>query len=240
MTTVNVQVTRRFRGTKDKSSSTPPYYFPSQAQAGTGITMEQVQAALANRKPLHGFERSVNNALAFDDGTSIFTISGTQFGIWYSGARYYKDTETLAIDVEADVPSIWCIFYDAELTLTADSVWNIFEDIPICVLYWNGEVSEIEDHRHPVFMEFDIAIPKRLPLRIPITATPTPTITNYQTLYASVYGEDPDVRVVCFTEDGVTMYERDQRPFFTYESGGLLDTVYFDLGDVVSGYILIK
>lgn len=240
MTTVNVQVTRKFRGTKDKTASTPVYFFPSKVQSGNGLTMEQLQAALSNRKPLHGFERRVNNVLAFDDGTTTFSISGTQFGIWYSGVQTYKDTETLVINVVSNVPSVWCIFYDRELTLTADSFWDIFEDLPICVLYWNGETGELEDHRHPVYKEFDIATPKRIPLRIPVESTAMPTISNYQAIYAAVYGENPDIRLMCEYEDTGMMYERMQRPFFTYDSLGLLDTIFIDCGDIISGYFLIK
>jgi hypothetical protein len=86
--------------------------------------------------------------------------------------------------------------------------------------------------------------------KVPFTATATPTISTYQVTqvdpedgaktinYASDFGENPLVRCM-ITVDSTHRYQLQQMPQFTFVTG-LIDTVYFDLGDTLTGYILIS
>jgi len=241
MMEINVEITKRNKGVLEKAPTSPIYTYrnPSEKSTSSGITMDQVYAALSNRKPLHGFERILNNILLFDKDAKNFSILGVDFGVWFSGVQYLKNDESITVNIEANIPSIWFVYYDNELILMVDSSWDCFSAIPICIIYWDGSDYEIEDHRHPVFTDFDAVVLKKIPLRIPVINNDTPTIINYQSIYASIYGENPDVRLVIEQEDG-SFHEDAQRPYFTYESNSLLDTVYFDCGYEVNGYILIK
>ena len=85
--------------------------------------------------------------------------------------------------------------------------------------------------------------------KVPFTAQSSPSIINYQddqvdpedsvkTLnYASDFGETPSVRLI--KTDGVLKYHIMQNCFFTFDTG-LIDTIYFDIGEPISGYILIS
>lgn len=86
--------------------------------------------------------------------------------------------------------------------------------------------------------------------KVPFTASSQPTISDYQTdqedpedalktlNYSEDYGEYPQIRLV-ITVDESTRYESQQKPQFTYVDG-LIDTIFFDLGDELTGYILIS
>ena len=73
---------------------------------------------------------------------------------------------------------------------------------------------------------------------IPFTATATPTIPNYQTTYAATYGEYPDVKCIIMN-DANNGYQRQQMPQMTFVDGKL-DSIYFDLGEKLSGYIILS
>jgi hypothetical protein len=66
-----------------------------------------------------------------------------------------------------------------------------------------------------------------------------PTISDYNTLYADIYGQYPNVRcIINITENNRS--QRQQDPQFTYVDGKL-DTVYFDFfGDPQSGYLVLS
>lgn len=242
MTTV-VTVTKRFRGTVDKTAAAslvqPPLV---QGNTGGGVTMDQVNTALVNRKPLHGFERNLNNVIAFDDLTTTFTITGTNFGVWFKGVQYIKNTESKVISVTNGVPSMWFIYYDNEQVLTIEEdIWDIFESIFVAILLWNGSEGTLIDRRHPAYTDWDDSQVLKQPMRIAFTNTQVPTLTSYQTIYQPIFGDDPTISLILENTDRVgERYESMQRPQFTYDSSDLLDTVYFELDGEYSGYILIK
>jgi hypothetical protein len=112
-------------------------------------------------------------------------------------------------------------------------------------------------HLHPLALlnshRFDMAVlwandPNAK--KVPFTASALPTINNYQTdqedpedptktiNYAEDFSEDPQVRCI-ITVDGSIRFQRQQMPFFTYVDD-LIDTIYFDLGEELSGYMLIS
>lgn len=112
-------------------------------------------------------------------------------------------------------------------------------------------------HLHPLALanshRFDMAIlwandPNAK--KVPFTASSLPTIINYQTdqedpedptkiiNYAEDFGENPHVRCI-ITVDELNRVQRLQNPFFTYVDD-LIDTVFFDLGEELTGYMLIS
>ena len=80
------------------------------------------------------------------------------------------------------------------------------------------------------------------PLPVAFDATDTPTITGYSTtnhlIYSDVYGTHPTIKLFVYDENG------DAIEWFTAYvptlSGGLLDTITYNLGEAKSGYILLK
>ena len=72
---------------------------------------------------------------------------------------------------------------------------------------------------------------------VPFTTTATPTITNYNTAYSLKYGQYPDIS--CWQVDGDTKWKLQATAIFT-TVGGLIDTISFDLGFEVSGFIIIR
>jgi hypothetical protein len=86
--------------------------------------------------------------------------------------------------------------------------------------------------------------------KVPFTALLQPIIEDYQveqvdpedaakTLnYAEDFGENPGVRCI-ITVDANTEYQLQQMPQFT-KVDGLIDTIFFDLQEELTGYILIS
>lgn len=80
--------------------------------------------------------------------------------------------------------------------------------------------------------------------KIDFTASALPTISGYQSdqidgfNLAEDYGENPLVRCIIIV-DANTEYQLQQMPQFT-KVGGLIDTIFFDLQEELSGYLLIS
>jgi hypothetical protein len=86
--------------------------------------------------------------------------------------------------------------------------------------------------------------------KVPFSNSSVPSITNYQTTqvdpedgakminFAEDFGENPNVR--CYISvDTATRYQRQVMPQMTYIDG-LIDTIYFELGEPLDGYIIIS
>ena len=69
------------------------------------------------------------------------------------------------------------------------------------------------------------------------TATATPTVTAYNTTWAAIHGQYPHVRCMIIV-DATNEYELQKMPTFT-KVDGLIDTIYFDIGEEMTGYIII-
>lgn len=86
--------------------------------------------------------------------------------------------------------------------------------------------------------------------KVPFTNQATPSIVNYQITqtdpedptktvnFAEDFGENPSVRLV-INYEGTTKYHSMQNCFFTFDAG-LIDSIYFDIGESVTGYISIS
>lgn len=86
--------------------------------------------------------------------------------------------------------------------------------------------------------------------KVPFTANSTPTIANYQddqtdpedptkTInYASDFGENPNVRLI-IEIDANTRYHSMQNSLVTM-AAGLIDSIGFDIGEPINGYISIS
>lgn len=73
---------------------------------------------------------------------------------------------------------------------------------------------------------------------VSFTSTATPTLANYQTNYATKYGEHPVVQLV--TIDGSGNYiQRSEQAYYTM-SGGLINSISWDLPDTETGFIIIR
>jgi hypothetical protein len=73
---------------------------------------------------------------------------------------------------------------------------------------------------------------------IQVTATATPTVSNYQTRLAGIFGEYPKVRLFITDGDG-NRYESMQNPKFIIVDD-LVDSIVYDLGEEITGYILLQ
>lgn len=71
-----------------------------------------------------------------------------------------------------------------------------------------------------------------------VVAQTTPTVSDYDNLFADVFGQYPLVRLIIVI-DANTEYESAQRPQFT-KVDGLIDTIFFDLGVETTGYIILQ
>jgi len=242
---INVTVTRRFRGAKDKTASSPSYMFQNPQALSGGVTMEQVNAAILNKKSLHGFERSSNNVLSFNAGTGVFSITGTQFGIWYMGYQYLKDTETVTLTLESGIPSRWFVFWDNELTLSVNETCDVYESLLVAILIWNGTTGEIVDRRHPAYTDWDDMEAQKVPIIIPFTAVVNPILPidypthTYQDLFVTKYGEYPNLQLI-IEVDANTEYINTVQPI-RHLSDGKLDYIdwYLD-GAEVTGKIKLS
>lgn len=86
--------------------------------------------------------------------------------------------------------------------------------------------------------------------KVSFTASALPIIANYQDdqvdpedpekilNYAEDYGENPHIRCIIIV-DSTHRYQLQQMPQFTYVDG-LIDTIYFELAEELTGYILIS
>jgi hypothetical protein len=76
-------------------------------------------------------------------------------------------------------------------------------------------------------------------LVIPFFDTANPKILDYQTNYASLYGDYPKIKLITYDELGRRVYRSDQA-IINETAEGLIDTIEFDLGGVNdSGLIII-
>jgi hypothetical protein len=73
---------------------------------------------------------------------------------------------------------------------------------------------------------------------IHFTAASGPAITNYQSLYASVHGENPMVALRTIDMDG-NIIDRSEQPKFTLASG-LITTIGWDLPEAETGFIVLN
>lgn len=73
--------------------------------------------------------------------------------------------------------------------------------------------------------------------KIEFTNTNSPSITDYQQNYAIPFGQTPKFILRTYDSEGVE-WERQEVPILNY-TGGLLDSVVWDLSDLYSGYIYI-
>lgn len=76
--------------------------------------------------------------------------------------------------------------------------------------------------------------------RIDFISTNAPSLINYQTLYAWDYGENPKIQLWQINIDG-NIIERSEKPFYTLDINGLIDTITFGvLDEIMTGYIIIS
>ncbi len=73
---------------------------------------------------------------------------------------------------------------------------------------------------------------------ISFTATSTPTISNYQDNYGSTYGEHPIVILKTIDGDGNYIIRNEQAKYTM--SGGLLNSISWDLPDAETGFIILS
>lgn len=80
---------------------------------------------------------------------------------------------------------------------------------------------------------------------IPFTDTATPRIADYQANYAATHDEYPDVKLfyIDLDPDSVTYncrIESMQRPHYTLDENGLIDTIVFMMDGLYTGYIILN
>lgn len=73
---------------------------------------------------------------------------------------------------------------------------------------------------------------------IDFTKDAKPTISDYNTLYAEIFGQYPNVQCIIMI-DAENGYQPQLMPFYTYV-GGLIDTIYFDIGAENTGYLILS
>jgi len=74
---------------------------------------------------------------------------------------------------------------------------------------------------------------------IEFTSSECPTISDYNPLYADIFGQYPNVRCIIKVDEN-SGYQLQQDPQFTYKDG-LIDTVWFDMsGNPSSGCLILS
>ena len=73
---------------------------------------------------------------------------------------------------------------------------------------------------------------------IPFTNQQVPTISNYQAVYAGQYTQNPTVTCWAYDSDG--NYAQRQETARTTMVDGKIDTIFFELPDVMSGNIILS
>lgn len=110
-------------------------------------------------------------------------------------------------------------------TVVNNTLNNIFSELRVTEL-----IRESELRQNQLISKFRKEI---------ITLTDElPIITNYQSLYAAVHGEHPVLWLVV-TIDAENAYISMQNPLFTYVNG-LIDTISYDTGGNVTGFIILN
>jgi len=78
---------------------------------------------------------------------------------------------------------------------------------------------------------------------VAFTANALPTVTDYNTLYAPKHGQYPRIDMIIDNGDGTRYRSQLQPQFTTLTSGGgqddLIDTIFFDIGEELTGWIII-
>lgn len=79
---------------------------------------------------------------------------------------------------------------------------------------------------------------------VQFTASALPTIADYNTDYAPTHGQFPRLELIIDNGDG-TRYSRQQMPQFTTITSGngladLINTIFWDLGEPLTGWIIIN
>lgn len=212
-----------------------------------GITVATVEKMLDRTQKLHGFESATDSVLSFVNGTRTFTITGVDFLVWNLGFVFKMDTESITF---ANTTGRWYIFYDTDnILIASQTAWDLDEDQPIAFVDWLGGVGIVKDQRRTCFDYNHIPINRARQSNHVIdvfefTASATPTLSAYNTKYAPTHGQFPRLELIIDNGDG-TRYRSMQMPLFTtLTSGGgvadLIDTIYWDLGEPLNGWIIIN
>ena len=83
-----------------------------------------------------------------------FTITGTNFKVYYSGKEFTKNTETVTLP---NTTAFYFIYYNSSGVLTVSTtVWDFSAAIPIATVYYNSSKSEgiVSDERHGLTMDW--------------------------------------------------------------------------------------
>jgi hypothetical protein len=105
--------------------------------------------------------------------------------------------------------------------------------------YYNNSVSTVQNNTTPP------AVGKTPIDIVRFTASALPTVINYNTLYAPTHGQFPRIELIIDNGD-LTRYRSQQQPqFTTITLGGtgtddLIDTIYFELAEEKTGWIIIN
>lgn len=152
---------------------------------------------------------------------------------------------TLTIDAEYEVP------YMPNETYVGDPMPQIFGNTPITGSFPIGSDLAYKDfirmpstYQHLIDPDYAAGM-SNLNFEqisngelIEVTGSNAPTIINYRPRLASVFGEYPIVRLFITDDDG-NRYESMQNAKFIIVDD-LVDSISFDLGENVSGYVLIQ
>jgi phage-related tail fiber protein len=99
-----------------------------------------------------GFPNRTDTTLSFNNSNRNFTITGTNFLVFFEGKSYTKNTEVIAIP---NIPGLHYIYYNSSLVLTvSQSSWDLSSVVPISTVYWDGIGGRIGDERHGITMDY--------------------------------------------------------------------------------------
>lgn len=75
---------------------------------------------------------------------------------------------------------------------------------------------------------------------IQFTNTATPQVTDYDTQYKKIHGQFPRIELIIDNEDGTRHRSQQQPQFDLVTDTDRISRIWFDLGEVKSGYIVIQ
>lgn len=124
--------------------------------SGNAVTIEDVviPTIFNDTAEPTGFINRTDSSLSFNDASFTFTITGTDFEVYFNGVKKLKNTESITL---GDTTNIHWIYYDKTTEVLSENTTLPTYDNPfIASVYWNTttNLGLLGDERHGVVMDW--------------------------------------------------------------------------------------
>lgn len=112
-----------------------------------------------------GFPNVTDTSLAWDDGTTTFTLgkTGATFDVWLMSKKYTFSADQVLVGDGTDfviAEGLWFFYFNSSGVLVASQAfWNLSITAPVAIIYWDAANSKalaggVFDERHGVTMDW--------------------------------------------------------------------------------------